>query len=256
MATISIFKPRTTKPSAGNKYYIRSVSGGYNGAVQGNPTDKECNVLSNCVGYANGRFNEIIGENRCKFQLVCNAENFIESAKQQGLSVGQAPKLGAIMVWQKGGSLSGADGAGHVCVVEEVISASKVKTSESGWGGSAFWNGTREKGSNGNWGQPTSYKFRGFIYNPAVPDGVKIAAETYKMVNTKARYLKQGDSGPVVRAVMLALKDAGHYEGAIASNDMSFGPLMKAAVKSYQKANGLSVDGEWGVECWTSFLSK
>ena len=46
------FKPRTTRPEKGNKYYIRQVSGGWNGAVQGKPKDKYCDVLSNCVGYA------------------------------------------------------------------------------------------------------------------------------------------------------------------------------------------------------------
>lgn len=42
------FTIRTTCPS-GNKYYIRQVSGGYNGAVQGKPTRSGANVLSNCV---------------------------------------------------------------------------------------------------------------------------------------------------------------------------------------------------------------
>ena len=47
---------RTTQPS-NNKYYIRQVSGGLNGAVQGQPCIRNANVLCNCVGYANGRFN-------------------------------------------------------------------------------------------------------------------------------------------------------------------------------------------------------
>ena len=43
-------KIRTTKPEAGNKYFIRKSSGGYSTCIQGKPTDKDCNVLSNCVG--------------------------------------------------------------------------------------------------------------------------------------------------------------------------------------------------------------
>ena len=35
---------RTTKPGAGNKYYIRKASGGYSNAIQGSPKDKECDV--------------------------------------------------------------------------------------------------------------------------------------------------------------------------------------------------------------------
>lgn len=55
------FEMRTTKPAAGNKYYIRKVNGGYSPAIKGSPADSECDVLSNCVGYAIGRFNEIGG---------------------------------------------------------------------------------------------------------------------------------------------------------------------------------------------------
>jgi len=39
---------RTSCPS-NNNYYIRQVSGGWNGAVQGYPTRSGANVLSNCV---------------------------------------------------------------------------------------------------------------------------------------------------------------------------------------------------------------
>ena len=77
-------KIRTTIPK-NNPYYIRQVIGGLNGAVAGSPTIKGADVLANCVGYANGRFNEIILDPnlkgialRFKYQLVCNAENFIE----------------------------------------------------------------------------------------------------------------------------------------------------------------------------------
>lgn len=74
------------------------------------------------------------------------------------------------MVWQKGKTLSGSDGAGHVAIVEKVISNTEVYTSESGYGASKpFWNQTRKKGA-GNWGQNSNYKFLGFIYNPAVND--------------------------------------------------------------------------------------
>ena len=160
------FKPRTTRPEKGNKYYIRQSSGGWNGAVQGKPKDKYCDVLSNCVGYANGRFNEICGQNKCKYQLVCNAENFVEKAKSYGLKTSNKPQVGAIMCWQKGSTLKNKDGAGHVAVVEKVISNDEVITSESGYGCTKpFWNQKRKKGT-GNWGMGSSYKFRCFILNP------------------------------------------------------------------------------------------
>lgn len=156
---------RTKKPEAGNKFYNTKSNGGYSTCIKGKPTDKGCNVLSNCVGYACGRFNEIIGEMKYP-SLNCNAENFIERAKNTyGLEVGQTPKVGAIMCWQHG-TLSSSDGAGHVAIVEKVISNTEVYTSESSYGGKAFFNATRKKGT-GKWGI-SNYTFRGFIYNPAI----------------------------------------------------------------------------------------
>lgn len=158
---------RTSCPS-GNKYYIRQANGGYNGAIIGNPTKKGANVLSNCVGYANGRFGEIQG-NGIKYQLVCNAENFIEKAKAYGLKVVNYPTLGGIMVWQKGATLKDNDGVGHVAIVERIDGANQIYTSESSYGGSAFYNATRTN-SNGRWGAGSNYKFRGCIINPAIGD--------------------------------------------------------------------------------------
>ena len=156
---------RTSKPSAGNKFYITRSKGGYSSCIQGKPTDV-CNVLANCVGYACGRFNEIIGSMKYP-GLNCNAENFIERAKSLGLKISDKPTLGGIMVWQKGDTLSGNDGAGHVAIVERIDSSNQIYTSESGYGSKAFWNTTRTN-NNGRWGQGSGYKFRGCIVNPSV----------------------------------------------------------------------------------------
>ena len=157
---------RTTKPTSGNKFFITKSKGGYSTCIQGSPTDSQCNVLSNCVGYACGRFNEIIGAMKYP-SLNCNAENFIERAKNTyGLEISSVPTLGGIMVWRKG-TLSGNDGAGHVAVVEKIIDSNTIYTSESGYGGSAFWNSTR-RNTNGRWGLGSAYTFRGCIVNPAI----------------------------------------------------------------------------------------
>ena len=162
------FSVRTNCPYD-NKYYIRQVNGGWNGAIQGKPTKSGANVLANCVGYANGRFAEIQNLGYIKYQLVCNAENFIEAALRQGLKVVDHPVLGGIMVWQKGNTLSGSDGVGHVGIVEKIIDRNTIYTSESSYGGSAFYNATRSN-SNGRWGMGSAYIFRGCIVNPAVGD--------------------------------------------------------------------------------------
>ena len=160
---------RNSKPS-GNKNFMTTGSGGWNTCIKGYPNDPNANVLANCVGYASGRFNEIINEARgttgCTYKtLNCNAENFIERAKAAGLKTGSTPRVGAIGCAMKGSTLNGGDGAGHVWIVEKVNSASSTYTSESGYGSTAFWNQTRSN-SNGRWGLSAGYTFRAYIYLP------------------------------------------------------------------------------------------
>lgn len=161
---------RTTKPN-NNKNFITTGKGGWNTCIQGYPTDAGANVLANCVGYASGRFNEIINEARgttgCTYKyLNCNAENFIERAKSAGLEIGSTPRVGAIGCAMKGSTLNGGDGAGHVWIVEKVYDNNSTYTSESGYGSTAFWNQNRNN-SNGRWGLGSGYTFRGYIYLPA-----------------------------------------------------------------------------------------
>lgn len=163
-------KMRTTKPEAGNKFYITKSKGGYSTCIEGYPTDV-CNVLANCVGYACGRFNEIIGTMKYP-NLNCNAENFIERAKSYGLKISDKPVLGGIMVWQKGATLSGSDGAGHVAVVESIIDSNTIITSESGYASRPFWT-TKRTNANGRWGIGYGYIFRGCIVNPYVKEEIK-----------------------------------------------------------------------------------
>ena len=181
------FTMRTTKPGAGNKYYIRKAQGGYSNAIYGKPIDSECNVLSNCVGYAYGRFNEIGGYGYCKYLAPVNAENFIQY--KGSCEVGMVPKVGACMVWEGKGDL-----AGHVAIVEKVYDNNHVYTSESGYGSKKpFWNSHRYN-NNGRWGCNSNYKFLGFIYNPAVKEEV-IEAPVRKSVDELAREVIRGDWG-------------------------------------------------------------
>ena len=157
------FTMRTSKPS-NNKNFITTGSGGWNTCIKGYPMDPNANVLANCVGYASGRFNEIINIARdtggCTFTtLNCNAVGFKERAEAAGLQTGSTPRRGAI------GCCGGGSGAGHVFIVERVDSNSRIYTSESGYGSTAFWNQTRDN-SNGRWGMSSSYYFRCFIYLP------------------------------------------------------------------------------------------
>jgi peptidoglycan hydrolase-like protein with peptidoglycan-binding domain len=53
-------------------------------------------------------------------------------------------------------------------------------------------------------------------------------------------WLQQGDTGPAVLALQTGLKTLGYYTGAL---DSSFGPATLAAVRAFQLANGLVIDG-------------
>ena len=155
---------RKTRPTSGNKYFITKGAGGYSTCIVGKPTDSQCNVLANCVGYACGAFNEELNLGYEKYHLNCNAEDFIERAIASGLSVIKKPCVGSIICWEGKGSL-----AGHVAIVIEVVNDNCIKTAESGYGSSnPFWIATRYN-NNGRWGINENYKLRGFIVNPNYP---------------------------------------------------------------------------------------
>lgn len=167
-----MFKPRLTIPEKGNPYYNTKKNGGYSEAIQGKPCEAGLDVLRNCVGYAYGRFNEIVGAGKMVYLAPVNAEKFIQymNHKTKGVTSGMTPKLGACMVWQAGNTLNGSDGAGHVAIVEQINADGSVITSESGYNAKkAFWTQRRDN-TNGRWGEGKNFKFLGFIYNPAVSD--------------------------------------------------------------------------------------
>jgi surface antigen len=221
-----------TKPESGNKYYNTIANGGYSGAIVGQPTDKGCNVLANCVGYAAGRFNEIIGQGRfVYFKYPPNAEDFYDTAVSQGLKVGKEPKLGAIIVWAKGKTWTSSDGAGHVAVVEQIQADGSIITSESGWGcASPFWTSHRYKG-NGNWGAGTEYRFLGFVYLPEMEQPVE-------------RVIKKGDKGADVELMQARLAAKGYLRKSEVDGD--FGTITLGALLAFQFEHNLDVDGLCG----------
>lgn len=239
-------KIRTECPR-NNKYYIRIPQGGYNGAVYGQPTQPYANVLDNCVGYANGRFNEIGGYGKCKYQLVCDAEDFIEAAKRMGLKISSTPIEGGIMVWQKGATLSSSDGAGHVAVVERVYDDGTIMTSESGWNSWAFKT-VRRDNNNGRWGQNSAYRFRGCIINPAVKDPKVVPVPPLNVdgiggactVRAMQRFF-----GTLQDGVLSGQnRDCAKYYPALKA--VEYGKGGSTCVKKLQKWLGITQDGVWG----------
>jgi surface antigen len=226
-----MYKARTTKPEAGNKYYIRKASGGWSPCIKGNPQDPQLDALANCVAYAVGRFNEIGGYGCCKYLGSTNAENFANLAKQQGLTVQKQPTLGGCMVWAKGKVGNGSDGAGHVAICERINDDGSVLTSESGWGYKAFYTTKR---SGANWGQNSSYTYLGCIVNPAVQE------PDYPL---PTRVLRENHVGQDVKWMQAKLQQRGHYAGDI---DGVFGPETLKALLIFQYRECLQIDGVCG----------
>lgn len=144
------FMPRISAPDPevdSYVYWLPKTDGGENPFT-----------LPSCTAYAWGRFYEITGE----APTLCTGTaeywyQFIDGYKR-----GDIAKLGAIMCWQQG---SLGDLEGHVAIVEQVKEDGSIITSEST--SSAGWQLIeRTKGTDNNWGMPTSYTFQGFIYSP------------------------------------------------------------------------------------------
>lgn len=223
------FRARLVCPDTSNEYYIPQSAGGWNPCIP-KPTGSKL-IFQNCVFYAVGRFNEIAGNKNCDLLKSTNAENFASIAKNEGLSVGTEPQLGAVAVWAKGKVGDGSDGAGHVAIVEEIYDDGSILTSESGWSASKpFWT-TCRKNSGGNWGQSAAYRFIGFIYQPQ-----KSQSKTYPV-------MRKGDKGDGVVWLQTELATLGYYAGKI---DGSFGKQTLGAVLAYQMEHGLEVDGVCG----------
>ena len=222
------FEPRLVRPTAGNKYYIRKADGGYSTAILGKPTDSQCNVLSNCVGYAVGRYHE--AADRPQFDLIdaVNAENLFENAKRHGLPTSNTPSLGALIVWQKGATLDPGDGAGHVAVVEQIAADGTITTSESGYGCSTpFWLGHYAPPYFGG----TGYTLLGFVHQP-----------TY--YPTPSGIIRRGDFGDDVKWMQTQLFEAGYIRGNEIDGD--FGTITFGSLLAFQFDNALQVAGVCG----------
>lgn len=197
------FTTRTAKTGIGdivnNPYYINTdyktkdgLKKGMNRSIQGNAGYKGTGTrpyvgsnLPNCVGWARGRYHEILHElsgkgDQTPFEYLNwsgDARTFYDNAKNYDkLPVGQTPMPGAIMVWTHGSY-------GHVAIVESVTEKGTCMCSESGWSFAKNNMGLvkfyERSIGNGNWfggvhwGDASSYRFLGFVYNPLVTSGVQ-----------------------------------------------------------------------------------
>jgi hypothetical protein len=149
-----VFSSRLVAPNATDKNWVHVSKGGLNPCL----LIKENSVLPNCVGYAWGRWHELLGTTPALSQG--NAENWW--AKADGYKRGSVPLLGAVACWRKGLAGDSSDGAGHVAIVEQVNMDGTIVTSNSSYLGSNFYMRTIKPPYNIG----ALYTFQGFIYLP------------------------------------------------------------------------------------------
>lgn len=149
------FKPRLTAPSYSDKWWIHVSAGGVNPCI----VIESPSVLPNCVGYAWGRFSEIMGKPAAL--PTSDAGRWWEDVGNT-YKKGKEPKVGAVIVWGVHGD------SGHVAVVEKVYPDKSIETSNSAYGGDRFYT-QRLYPPDYTWS--SAYYFKGFIYNPSVSGG-------------------------------------------------------------------------------------
>lgn len=176
------YKPRLTEPATNSKYWLHTSKGGYNKCI----LIKGSSCLPNCVGYAWGRWYELLGKEPKLSRR--NAENWYGYTKD-GYKRGNTPKLGAVICFRKGKVENSSDGAGHVAVVEEIKDKGVIIVSQSSYGGKRFTTRTLKP--------PYSYNgltFQGFIYPPISFECEEVNKE--KEIKEKHVYhtVKKGDN--------------------------------------------------------------
>lgn len=153
------FSPRLNAPSYGSRYWYGA-----------NPFYASGYGLPNCTCYAWGRFYEI-SKSKPKLSLS-NAENWY--GYRDGYERGNVPRLGAVICWRRGRAGYGADGAGHVAIVEKINADGSIVTSNSAWRGTRFYLKTLRPPY---YNMGSAYTFQGFIYNPSVKNSEAYAPE-------------------------------------------------------------------------------
>lgn len=150
---MSSFTPRTTVPANDDPYYTMTSYGGLNPCIAGDPPAWTGSVLANCVGYCYGRWYEILGYDP---NLYTGDAKYWWGHNSQ-YTHGSEPRLGAIICFT-------SSGQGHVAIVEKVIDANTIQTSNSAYHQTIYYNQILTRSNNWTWN--SAFTFQGFIYLP------------------------------------------------------------------------------------------
>ncbi len=89
------------------------------------------------------------------------------------------------------------------------------------------------------------------VLDGQIDTGIDYKAEV-KYIMVQAKELSKGSCGSAVKKLQILLNGLGHSCGTV---DGDFGAKTLAAVKAFQKAQGLSQDGVVGANTWGKLLS-
>ena len=176
--------------------------------------------------------------------LEISCTKLIELSKQMGIwreddAYIPAPGDALIYDWQDSGKGDNQSSPDHIGIVEDV-SNGIITVIEGNYSNSVK---RRKVEINGKY-------IRGFIC-PKYDDEEKKTETTKGDYTMEMRYLKKGCKGEDVRALQILLNGRGYSCGNV---DGDFGSKTDAAVRKYQKAKGLGVDGIVGKATMGSLL--
>ena len=108
----------------------------------------------------------------------------------------------------------------------------------------------------GLFGTRTQSAVRAFQRSKRLPETGVVDFNTWLAIapylDSRDIYLRRGDRGMLVRVAQTALARAGFNPG---SSDGVFGPNTQNAVRAFQQAKGLTVDGIIGPRTWTALMA-
>lgn len=209
-------------------------------------TDEWCATTISALAYTLGALDIIPAE--------CSCSKMIEGFKALGTwreNENYTPKPGDIIFydWQDGTSYSGDNkgNADHVGIVEKV--EGKQLT---------IIEGNKNEAVARRYLQINGRYIRGYglpKYLTAATNNSTTTNKTngVKTVNITMNQLQKGATGAQVKTLQRLLNALGYSVGS-AGVDGSFGPATDTAVRKFQKAKGLTVDGIVGSATWSALL--
>ena len=112
-----------------------------------------------------------------------------------------------------------------------------------------------------DWNEDAELKKLGIAYAKAAAEYLKLEPKAKlaepaapETVTLKMEVLKKGSAGEQVETLQRILKSYGYDLGSTCPFDGDFGSKTDAAVRSYQKKNGLTSDGIVGEKTWKKLL--